>query len=252
MKIKYNIPNINEIKNNIKNIGNKIKKNKGKVPIKYYALLILMSVIGIITFLSNVETYNNITSEKYTKYDLNDLKNENNIHSNDTEIVDENEIFDIAMSSISTNVANFIDEENKKGLLNTNYIWPIKGEVIKEHAVDELVYSKTLDMWRIHPGIDIAAEIEEEVIAIQDGKIISKKIDGFYGNVVEIEHVNGYVSVYSNLDEFYSIEEGDNVKQGDVIGKVGCSAQGEIEDEIHLHFEILKDNEWINPLDILE
>ena len=67
-----------------------------------------------------------------------------------------------------------------------------------------------------------------------------------------IEHENGYVSVYSNLDDLSSLKEGEKVKQGDVIGKVGFSSYGEIEDEAHLHFEIVKDNEWINPLDILE
>lgn len=256
MKIKYNIPSINKIKESIKNIGNRIKKNQRKVPLKYYVLLALMIIVGIITFSVNVKRYNDITSEKYTKHELNDWLKVDSNKVDKIENVDnggtKDKIYDTAVSSISTNVANFTEEENEKVLLSTNYIWPVRGEVIKKHATNELVYSKTLDMWKVHPGIDISSQLGENVLAIQDGKVISKKTDSFYGNTIKIEHSNGYVSVYSNLDEFYDISEGSTVKQGDVIGKVGYSSYGEIEDNTHLHFEIVKDNEWLNPIDILE
>lgn len=259
MKIKYNIPKINEIKENLKNIRSKIINNKRKVPMKYYAILILMILVGVITFSSNVSRYNNITSEKYTKYELNDWIK---VDSNKVEIeTDENkiynnelnyEIYDNAISSISTNIANLEINDYNSSYLIKGYIWPVIGEVVKEYAIDDLVYSKTLDMWRTHPGIDILADIDDEVLAVQDGKVIAIEEDSFYGNTVKIEHDDGYVSIYSNLGETYDLRKGSKIKQGEAIGKVGFSSQGEIEDKIHLHFEILKDNEWVNPLDILE
>ena len=114
------------------------------------------------------------------------------------------------------------------------------------------MYSKTLDMWKVHLGIDIAAKVESEVVSVCDGEVIEVSKSNFYGNTVKIQHKDGYVSVYSNLDEDISLKKGDEVKQGEVIGKIGVSALGEIADESHLHFEILKGTESINPKDVLD
>ena len=247
MKIKYNIPMLNNIKNGMKNIKSKIvnnKQNKLKGNIKYYTLLVLMLLIGTMSFSSNLKKYNDINSEDYTKYDTNQTIDVN------MGSVTEN-YYETAISSISTNVSNLV-EENGENVNNNDYIYPVNGEIIKDFAMETLVYSKTLDMWKTHQGIDIKADLASEVVAIQAGKVISVEQDNFYGVTVKIEHENGYISVYSNLDKLGTVEIGKLVKQGEAIGKVGVTASGEIADESHLHFEIIKANEWINPREVLE
>ena len=124
---------------------------------------------------------------------------------------------------------------------------PVEGEVIREYAKDNLVYSPTLDEWVTHNGLDIKAEKTTVVKASAEGTIKSIKNDPRYGLTVVIEHVNGFTSVYSNLLTAEFIEEGEKVKQGQTIATVGNTATFEIADESHLHFEILKNNENVDP-----
>ena len=124
---------------------------------------------------------------------------------------------------------------------------PVEGEIMREYAKDNLVYSATLDEWVTHNGIDIAAEKTTVVKASADGTVKSIKNDPRYGLTIVIEHVNGFTTVYSNLLTAEFVEEGETVEQGETIGTVGNTATFEIADEAHLHFEILKDNENLDP-----
>ena len=85
------------------------------------------------------------------------------------------------------------------------------------------------------------------VKASADGTVKSIKNDPRYGITVVIEHANGYNSVYSNLLTAEFVKECESVKQGQTIGTVGNTATFEIADNPHLHFEILKNNENVDP-----
>ncbi len=124
---------------------------------------------------------------------------------------------------------------------------PVEGEVTTNFAKDTLIYSNTLQEWVTHNGIDIKAEKTSIVKASAEGTIKSIKNDPRFGITVVIEHVNGFSSVYANLLTAEFVKEEEVVKQGQTIGTVGNTATFEIADEPHLHFEILKDNEYIDP-----
>ena len=64
---------------------------------------------------------------------------------------------------------------------------------------------------------------------------------------IVVEHQNGFTTVYSNLLSAEFVVEGENVKSGQTLGTVGNSATFEILDDSHLHFEILKDGNSIDP-----
>ena len=64
---------------------------------------------------------------------------------------------------------------------------------------------------------------------------------------VIIKHTGGYETLYANLLTAEFVVEGEEVKQGQTIGTVGNSANFEIADDYHLHFEILKDGEYVDP-----
>ncbi len=124
---------------------------------------------------------------------------------------------------------------------------PVEGEIIKEYAKDNLVYSNTLNEWTTHLGIDIKAEKTTVVKSSCEGTVESIKNDPRYGLTVIIKHDDGYKTVYSNLLTAEFVVEGEKVTTGQTIGTVGNTATFEVADESHLHFEILKDNVQVDP-----
>ena len=125
---------------------------------------------------------------------------------------------------------------------------PIKGEVLREFAKESLVYSNTLQEWVTHNGVDIKADKTSVVKAAASGTVSAIKNDPRYGLTVIINHDNGFQTVYSNLLTAEFVVKGEKVEIGQSIGTVGNSASFEISDEYHLHFELLKDNEYLDPV----
>lgn len=125
---------------------------------------------------------------------------------------------------------------------------PVEGEIIKEFAQDKLVYSETLKEWVTHTGIDIKAEKTSVVKASEAGKVTAIKNDPRYGITVIIEHANGYETRYANLLTAEFVTVGEEVTKGQTIGTVGNTATFEVLDDFHLHFEVLKDGEYQNPI----
>jgi len=128
---------------------------------------------------------------------------------------------------------------------------PLQGELGMGYSADELIYSKTMHDWRIHPGIDIRADAGTPVKAAASGIVTKAYADDLMGFTVEILHEGGFETVYSNLQTGQLIEENDEVKKGDVIGGVGTTALREINEPPHLHFEVKKDGEYVNPFDYI-
>lgn len=129
---------------------------------------------------------------------------------------------------------------------------PVEGEIIKEYAKDNLIYSETLNEWITHNGIDIKAEKAQVVKSAEAGTVKAIKNDPRYGITITIEHENGYKTVYANLLTTEFVVEGEKVEKGQTIGTVGNTAVFESGEEPHLHFEILKDNEYIDPNTMLK
>lgn len=140
------------------------------------------------------------------------------------------------------------DEKNS----SSEFIFPVKGEIIMEHSMDMPVYWKTLDQYMTHAGIDIASETGTAVQAFAGGTVTKIDEDDSMGVTVEINHGNGLISVYSNLAADGLIELGEVIPQGTVIGKVGQSSLFEFESPDHLHFELIKGGQPVDPLDYLE
>ena len=155
-------------------------------------------------------------------------------------------------STINTTESNEVNTSKVENVPDPTFIKPVEGEILREFAKETLVYSETLKEWVTHNGIDIKAEKTTIVKAAAEGTIKSIKNDPRYGITVIIEHVNGYVSIYSNLLTAEFVKEGEKIKQGQTIGTVGNTATFEIADEYHLHFEILKDNEYLNPSEYIK
>ena len=131
------------------------------------------------------------------------------------------------------------------------YIWPVQGELERYHNLEELSYDVTLRDWRTHEGIDISAALGTQVIASHAGSVESIAEDELYGTVLTLNHGDGSASVYANLATLPTVNVGDWVEPGDVIGAVGTTALCEIGQGTHLHFALMVDGESVNPLNYL-
>lgn len=127
------------------------------------------------------------------------------------------------------------------------FVMPVEGEITREYAKENLLYSQTLDEWVTHLGIDIQADKTAVVKASAAGTVTAIKNDPRYGLTVVIEHTKGFKTVYSNLLTAEYVSIGQTVESGQTLGTVGNTATFEILDEYHLHFEILENEENVDP-----
>lgn len=132
---------------------------------------------------------------------------------------------------------------------SVNFMWPIDGEVGLDFADDRLVYSKTLEEWITHLGIDVAGDVAMPVKVSADGVIVAKKVDPRFGNTIIVEHEADFKTIYSNLSTLDLVEINQKVIQGDIISGVGEGYGFETLEGSHIHFEIIKNGEYVNPID---
>ena len=147
----------------------------------------------------------------------------------------------------TTKTVNSQATEKKEEKRELNFAKPVDGEVSRDYAKDNLIYSETLKEWVTHLGIDIKADKTTVVKAAEAGTVKSIKNDPRYGLTIVIDHGDGMQTVYANLLTSEFVVEGEKVEKGQSIGTVGNTAVFEIADEPHLHFEILKDSIQVDP-----
>lgn len=180
-----------------------------------------------------------------TTNSTNNTTSNTNANSNKTQTnTNTNVTTNSTKSNTSKNVATNAKTETKKEL---SFQKPVEGDIVREYAKDNLIYSNTLAEWVTHMGIDIKADKTTVVKSAEAGTVKSIKNDPRYGLTIVIEHDNGFQTVYSNLLTSEFVVEGEKVEKGQSIGTVGNTAVFEIADEPHLHFEILKDSIQVDP-----
>lgn len=127
------------------------------------------------------------------------------------------------------------------------YTWPVNGAVLADFSLEALAYDETMGDWRTHSGIDIAAAPGTSVLAAADGTVSQIYADDLMGTTLVIDHGNGMVSVYANLQSQPAAAEGDVVHTGSIIGAVGTTAIAESGRPGHLHFEMSEDGIAVDP-----
>ena len=125
-------------------------------------------------------------------------------------------------------------------------------KVAREYSEKQPSYSKTLDVWEIHKGLDISADSGYEVKSLLDGKVVNVFKDDKHGISVKVESSNNVVVVYSNLDEKTNVKKGQEVTEGQVLGTIGDTTSVESEDGTHIHIEAFKGNEYIDPMTLIK
>ena len=129
---------------------------------------------------------------------------------------------------------------------------PLNGQVLTAFSVDKLVYNVTMDDWRIHDGVDISAKPGTTVLAACSGTVLAVKNDPMMGTTVTIGHDGGYQTTYASLQTRPTVEAGDTVSAGQIIGAVGTTAKAESGQSPHLHFSVTKDGDAVDPEEFLK
>lgn len=124
------------------------------------------------------------------------------------------------------------------GIGSGTFIFPTTGTVSSRFG----------SRWgREHEGIDIANSLGTDIYAADEGRVVFSGVQNGYGNIIIIDHGNGYTTRYGHCSELLK-NVGDVVAKGDVIARSGNTGRSTGN---HVHFEIRKDGEALNPLDFV-
>jgi hypothetical protein len=141
-----------------------------------------------------------------------------------------------AMGAERTNLKdlwNFL--ETKKSLLaGTPEIYPVTGPINSEFGIRG---------GEFHPGLDIAAPVLTPVKVTGDGVVVFLGFTSGYGNLIEVDHGQGYTTRYAHLSEF-GVKLGDRVSKGQIIGFVGVTGRTT---GPHLHYEVRLNGVPVDP-----
>lgn len=155
-------------------------------------------------------------------------------NSDKKNIVDEKD-YDIDLST-----KNFVSFSEMKG----NLQWPVsKGKIVTQFGEQR---NPKLNTVTVSYGIDILARGELSVKVVADGVVSAVEWLPGYGTVIIVSHKGGYKTVYGHLGEVY-VNEGDKLRTGGLIGKVGETLEGNI-----LHFQIWNGRQSVNPVNWLK
>ncbi|MEP3890637.1 MAG: M23/M56 family metallopeptidase [Hellea sp.] len=124
-----------------------------------------------------------------------------------------------------------------------SFAWPTKSRHITAK------YGQTGKLWETyHHGLDFKGNTGAPVFASADGTVQLVTTEKNWGNRIILEHASGYQSLYGHMDSL-AVSRGQYVKAGDIIGGVGSTGKST---GPHLHFEIRKNGQTIDPAPLLK
>lgn len=200
----------------------------------------------------NENIINDNTVDKDTKLEVDNTNNvDNRLETDDKDIklqADNTVNGDVKLETDDNNdkdVKLQVENDSKKetelqvnDISNEEYIIPLKDSyTIANHfgvKNNYLVHNNNVT----HYGIDLATTGGEDILAVKSGTVVLSAYKGSYGNLVIIEHEDGYKTYYTHCSRL-NVNQGEKVNQGDVIAQVGSTGNST---GPHLHFEIRDEN----------
>ncbi len=122
--------------------------------------------------------------------------------------------------------------------------------IIKDYNDSQLVWNATLNQYATHVGVDFTSS-DLNVYASAKGTVKEVGHNNLDGHYIVLVHDNGYVTKYYSLEDTGDLKVGSVINQGALIGKMSTSQGSESLDGAHLHFEMWRDGEAINPLEVI-
>lgn len=143
-----------------------------------------------------------------------------------------------------------VDYYDEKGNNSKRFLTrrPVRSPDVRLTSGYGLRFHPVLNERRMHTGVDWASPPGTPILAAGNGTIEEAGRKGQYGNYVRIRHANGYQTAYGHMSRFApGVRDGIKVRQGQVIGYVGSTG---LSSGPHLHFEVLVNNRFVDPLSI--
>ncbi len=125
--------------------------------------------------------------------------------------------------------------------------WPVNGQIVMDYSVETAIFDKTLEQYRTNDSICISAQAGTDVKAAAEGVVENIFEDNENGKSVVINHGNGWMTTYSQLENNLMVELGQVVGEGEVIGKVGKPTNYSVMLGDHLDFKITKNDASTDP-----
>jgi murein DD-endopeptidase MepM/ murein hydrolase activator NlpD len=120
--------------------------------------------------------------------------------------------------------------------------------VTAQASLTRLVYSSSMNYWKTHNGVDLAAEAGATVMSVSAGTVTSVQHTVLEGSVVAVTHGDGLVSYYKGLDSDVSVSVGDAVSAGTRLGTLsGAGMALEHDEGPHLHLEMKLNGKFVDP-----
>lgn len=129
-------------------------------------------------------------------------------------------------------------------LANSPSIWPVSGSVTSGFGWRNSPWE---DGSEVHPGIDIATNMDTPVVATADGEVVKSGWAGGYGNIVQINHGNGIETIYGHNSKI-AVSVGQSVKKGQVISYAGSTGRST---GPHVHYEVRVNGSAVDPMKFL-
>ncbi|MFA9465121.1 MAG: peptidoglycan DD-metalloendopeptidase family protein [Velocimicrobium sp.] len=161
-----------------------------------------------------------------------------------SEVAEEKEPVIAPVISQSERVTNLTFDE-EKGLL-----WPISGDILLGYSMDQSVYFKTLAQYKCNPALLIAGTQDMDVLCAYNGVITSIAENEETGTTLTMSIGNGYQIIYGNLNDV-TWKEGDYVSEGTSLGVLAAPTKYYVEEGCNLYFEVIQDDENVDPLLVL-
>ena len=231
-------------------------KKEGFYVILFVCLCIVATVASITASNNKKVVSNQLAEQKQQANAEKVLKEEQKTYEDALQVKKENEaktqvlksvpnIKKVTTTDLTTAVSNTISVKFEKpvaeGLLARAYT----GKDI------DPVLSKTTGSYNNNLGIDIQAKIGEPVLAVMEGTVKEVGVDvtNQKGQMVVIDHGNGFVTRYSNLNEKILVKKNEKVTKNQQLGIVGDTTLNSFSEDYgpHLHFEVLKSNKNVDP-----
>ena len=140
---------------------------------------------------------------------------------------------------------DFLDEQGRS----------LKKFLIRKPIADGILRSgfgyrrhPVLGYAKLHTGVDWSNPIGTPIVAAGNGTVLKAEWASGYGQRVEVQHINGYVTTYNHMSRFArGINSGARVRQGQVLGYVGSTG---LSTGPHLHYEVIINGHFVDPMKI--
>ncbi len=142
---------------------------------------------------------------------------------------------------LTSEILSMIDTSSK--YVGGEFTWPCPASTYITSSFGNRLHP-ILKTWIYHTGVDIGCSSGKDILAAASGTVIMSQVYGGYGNCVMIDHGGGVVTLYGHASAL-CVSKGETVSRGQVIAKVGSTGRST---GPHLHFEVRKNGEYVNPM----